>query len=77
MALIPWTEELSVGIPAIDEQHQKLITLINELHRAIESGKGHEKLERIVDELLVYTREHFGYEEGIFTRVNYHEGPAN
>ena len=35
MAFFDWNDELATGIPKIDEQHKKLISLVNELHDAL------------------------------------------
>ena len=32
---VDWSHDLSVGLKEIDEQHMKLIDLINEMHEAI------------------------------------------
>lgn len=63
MAFIDWTPALSVSIPAIDQQHQKLVSLINELHDAMRLGKGRDVLGGVLGELLNYTRTHFADEE--------------
>jgi hemerythrin len=35
MPLVSWSDELSVGIEEIDEQHRQFINIMNELHSAI------------------------------------------
>ena len=71
MPLLPWSNELSVGITSIDEQHKQLISLINELNKALQDGKANQVLNGIFDELLSYTVKHFGYEEKLFAQYNY------
>jgi hemerythrin len=44
MPLFAWDESLSVGYEPIDEQHKRLIALINKLHDAMIEGKGQEVL---------------------------------
>ncbi|MGI6102630.1 MAG: hypothetical protein ACOYET_09155 [Bacillota bacterium] len=39
MALIQWSDELSVGVRELDAQHQRLIQMINELNEAMLQGK--------------------------------------
>jgi hemerythrin-like metal-binding protein len=68
---IKWIPALSVNIGAIDEQHQKLITLINDLDAAMAQGKGNDILATILCELTDYTVSHFAYEETLFARHNY------
>ncbi|HKK69811.1 MAG TPA: bacteriohemerythrin [Candidatus Krumholzibacteria bacterium] len=69
--LIGWTEALSVGIPSIDQQHRKIVDLINELNTAMESGETDSALRQIFRELVAYTDQHFRYEEELFERFGY------
>jgi len=72
-SLIQWSDDLSVHIPSIDGQHQKLVALINELHAAMKSGKSNAHLLEIFDRLKEYTVNHFGHEEKLFARHGYPE----
>ncbi len=63
MALMEWRESYSVGIPSIDEQHKKLVSLINELAEAMHNKKGKEVLKGIIDEMAKYAVYHFQTEE--------------
>lgn len=71
MAFITWTDELSVEIGEIDEQHKKLINMINDLSYAMSKGKGKDVVEAILSGLADYTLEHFASEEEYFTRFGY------
>jgi hemerythrin-like metal-binding protein len=71
MGLIEWTGALKVGIPVIDEQHQVLVGLINQLDDAARSGKTNAELGGILKELDRYTRYHFGLEEKAFEDFGY------
>ena len=71
MSLITWGSEYSVGIEKIDEQHQKIIMLMNTLHEAMKEGKAKNKLELILAELAEYTVYHFQYEEELFAKYAY------
>lgn len=66
-----WSNELSVGVPSIDRQHKVLISLINELHNAIELGKGASEAKVILKKLINYAKAHFIYEESLFMRHEY------
>ncbi len=37
MSLMEWNEKLSVGVPSIDEQHKKLVAMLNELYDAMQA----------------------------------------
>ncbi len=71
MPLIEWTAELSVGIDSIDEQHKKLVNMINALNDAILSDSSNELLGKIFTGLTTYTQKHFAYEETMFTEYGY------
>jgi hemerythrin len=40
MAYLNWTPDLSVGIDRIDQQHKKIVALLNELYEASRPGRG-------------------------------------
>lgn len=66
MSLITWENSYSVKVKVIDNQHQKLVGLINELYDGMNQGKGREASGKTLDELISYTRTHFAYEEQLF-----------
>ncbi|MHC1699534.1 MAG: bacteriohemerythrin [Humidesulfovibrio sp.] len=71
--LMQWSDDLSVGIRLIDEQHKVLLGLINELHAAMRSRKSDSVLVGVVRRLKEYTVKHFGQEEEYFERYGYPE----
>ena len=77
MALIDWSDELSVGIQQIDEQHQKLVAIINELHEAMLDRREKQVMSHIFTELVDYTKTHFTYEERLFEELGYPDGAAH
>jgi hemerythrin-like metal-binding protein len=73
MSLITWDSSLSVGIASIDAQHQNLVKIINKLHDAMRMGKGKAVLSEILNDLELYTREHFASEEHLLRAYGYIE----
>ena len=71
MPLMTWTESMSVGVKVLDEDHKKLVGLVNELHDGILAGKRQEALGHVLDELVRYTGVHFGREEQYFSTTGY------
>ncbi len=71
MALIEWTDELSVGVEEIDDQHKVLVDLINSLDEAIHSQAGKTASVDILNQLVEYTRIHFDAEEALMRTANY------
>ncbi|MFA4824920.1 MAG: bacteriohemerythrin [Methanoregula sp.] len=66
-----WTDELSVNVKEIDDQHKKLIALINKLHDAMRAGQGKHVLEETLQELAAYTVYHFQTEEKYMQQFKY------
>ena len=71
--LIVWDKYYSVGIEIIDNQHKKLIDMINDLYASFITGEAQEKAPGIVDQMLNYTDYHFKTEEKFFDEHNYPE----
>ena len=71
MKEIQWTDELSVGVGLIDEQHKMLIQHLNNLARSIESRQGPVKIVETLDFLAKYTDFHFSTEEKHMTAHDY------
>jgi hemerythrin len=71
MDLIAWNDGFSVNIKEIDEQHKKLIKLINDLNSAMGSGKGKDVLGSVLTGLVEYTKIHFAAEEGLMQKHQY------
>ncbi len=68
---IEWSNELSVGIEEIDEQHKVLVDLLNQIHEAIQQRQGADVTRQIVEKLGEYTRIHFAVEESLMRILHY------
>jgi hemerythrin len=73
MALLDWNDKFSVTIRKFDDQHKKLVGMVNQLHDAMKVGKGREVLGDILQSLAQYTITHFGDEEQLMKLHNYPE----
>lgn len=71
MELIKWTNEYSVGITEIDNQHKGLVIIINELFELMSKGKAKSKMNEIFDHLTDYTKKHFLAEETMLIKFAY------
>ncbi len=71
MSLIEWSSELSVGIPQVDQEHQKLVTILNQLDEAVKTGKGSRVMGEILSQLVDYTKTHFAAEEKLMSDAEY------
>ena len=65
--MIIWRNQMSVGVPAIDEDHKGLFLLVNKL----ELCQSWEYAENIAKKLYAYTQSHFKREEKIQEQFNF------
>lgn len=63
MAAIEWNDSLSVRILSIDNQHKRLIDLINNFYKNIQEQTSKEKMSDLIRSLKEYTIIHFSTEE--------------
>jgi hemerythrin len=71
MAYIDFTDKLSVKVSLIDEQHKKLIEIINDLHDAMVTGQGKTIMDDVLARLIDYTKMHFSTEERLMAQYKY------
>ncbi|MDF2567103.1 MAG: hemerythrin-like protein [Oscillospiraceae bacterium] len=70
MAIL-WTNDFSVGVQKIDDQHKELIYRADKLFEAGKNGKGKEYIEQMLDYLDDYTKKHFRDEELFMFEIKY------
>jgi hemerythrin-like metal-binding protein len=73
-----WTEDLSVGIKDFDDDHKRVVRIINELHGAIQDAAVTGKIERVAIELALhrlenYLQYHCAQEELLMGQTGYPE----
>ena len=73
MVLFEWDDSYSVDVAEIDEQHKKLVGMINKLHDALEQKKDETVVDDILNDLIDYADEHFSVEEKYFDKFSYEE----
>ena len=71
MALLDWNSSLSVDVASMDEEHKKLIGLINNLNEAMKQGRTKDEMDRVFNELARYTQTHFASEERFMEQIGY------
>ncbi len=63
MALVAWEDDYSVKVRRFDEQHKKLMEIVNKLHDAMRDNKGPKIQADMLTTLAAYTQAHFSDEE--------------
>jgi len=71
MGHLLWQNELNTGIKEIDNQHKRIVEMINHLYDAEKNGDTTEIREVLVD-LVDYTQSHFAFEETLMEDAGYH-----
>lgn len=71
--LVTWNEKLACGLKPIDEQHKKLVELVNDMfrHATGNSGQEHEYFNSVIREVVDYVKYHFAAEEKILMATKY------
>lgn len=70
---LSWTEDLSVGVGLIDEQHRTWFDKADQLFEAGKKGQAKEFVGQMLDFLDDYTKKHFSDEEKYMLSINYPE----
>ncbi|MBB1075147.1 bacteriohemerythrin [Rhodoferax sp. 4810] len=66
--IFPWNQHLETGIALVDEQHHKLVALINRLAQQHVQGATEADIQAILAELADYAHYHFESEESIWEK---------
>jgi len=75
MSLVSWNQDLSVNIKSIDDQHKKLIDMLNDFYDNITNRSNKENISKLIKAMKAYTIEHFTQEESLMKnhRYSYYE----
>jgi len=69
-------EKLITGIAKLDEQHERVLSLIQQIKEAIEKRFPKGKILKLVDSLDFYSGEHFDYEEKLAEKCGFEKKDA-
>lgn len=71
--ILTWNDSLKLGIASVDDQHRRLLDLINRLDEAVALGHAPDTITELLDDLIDYTRYHFDEEEKLMQQSNFEE----
>lgn len=71
MSLLEWRDSFSVGVPAVDHEHQELIESINRLNDIAVAGGEAERVIAILGDIYAQISAHFALEERIMREAKY------
>ncbi len=68
-----WDSKYLINVKILDEQHQELFRLLNELYELPNYGGCDQKMDEILKNLLDYTVQHLDLEESLMQKYSYPE----
>ena len=71
MDFIIWCDLFKIGHPIIDEQHQKLIQIVNKFHKEMQRTEKEKIIPDTLNKLIKYVELHFDEEENILHKKGY------
>jgi hemerythrin-like metal-binding protein len=72
MEQITWTEDFSVGVVRLDEQHKRLIQMINRLIAKPQTTTESEMVSDLLSDMTNYAQKHFAAEEELSGSITTH-----
>ena len=66
-----WDSSLETGYEKVDNQHKQLVSTLNNLIQASQTGKDSEEIFKVLDFLTGYAIMHFKTEEDLMTKFEY------
>ena len=70
---IQWQSRYDTGIAEVDDDHRRLVGLINDLDTVLDGNGDLQRVGMIIDALVDYTDYHFSREEKMLVRAGYAE----
>ena len=77
MPLIVWTDQLIIGVKLLDNDHKKLVLLINQLYDGLKTDRAKLELERVFEDLVSYARVHHAQEEHLLVETGFQGSAAH
>lgn len=71
MAYFEWANDLVIDHGPIDEDHKKLVQLVNDLHTATTDGSGQAIVGGVLKALVDYTHYHLNREENLMAEAGF------
>ncbi|SCA56074.1 Methyl-accepting chemotaxis protein [Candidatus Terasakiella magnetica] len=69
--LVSWSDDLAFGVDHIDDDHKKLLGMVNSLYHFMKTNATQDDIQMAFSELHNYTETHFGSEEEVMQNMNY------
>jgi hemerythrin len=70
MGYLAWQADLDTGIDVIDNQHKRIVDMVNALHEAQRECEP-QRVQEVLENLVDYTLSHFAFEETLMEDAGY------
>lgn len=70
MEKLEWNANMVTGISEIDNQHKRIVDMVNQMREAMEKGDV-EAVGRVIPNMVDYTISHFAFEEALMEEAGY------
>jgi len=74
---VEWNESICLGVPRIDEDHKRLIQILNFIEAHQDDDVRTEAISTVIEQIREFTSNHFRYEEEYMLRINYPDYEAH
>ncbi len=71
MEIVKWRDSYSTGVKKMDEQHEQLIGMINQLYSMIRGNSTQVEINEIIDSCIDYAKNHLDDEENLLKKHKY------
>jgi hemerythrin len=71
MGVIKWRDSYNTGVAQFDQEHHKIIELIDAMYIALRDKQGKESIEKVCRKAVSYTEVHLANEEQALISINY------
>jgi len=65
------SDKYTLGIESIDQQHDRLLEMIDNLESAMSLGDSRPEVESIIERLYAFAQGHFAYEEDLMLKTDF------
>lgn len=71
MEILKWRKGYATGVEQMDDQHKRLIELVNQMYRVIRDKEGTEALDGVLQKMSDYAERHLRDEEDLLHEYSY------
>jgi hemerythrin-like metal-binding protein len=72
-----WNSGFATNVSRFDNEHKTLITMVNDLHDAMQQKRSRDAIGSVLNRLIDYTAKHFAGEEEVMIRTGYADFAAH